>query len=294
MANFPSASSVVPDKIHTDDLPKVLRDIYTQISRNVAAQDRVISNLTPGIGKDNQLKHARVAHALQGMGHQIAFVSNPAAAPGDVAFLIDEYNWTFGSGANPGSGGVTPSTLPASPASPSVLTDPGTGPVWVTIPTRVLYLDANELTAATGAPTLAFRGTAYPDLYNAWELPTTGQAAVGCMCEVPADWTPATALTFKAEWATNGAAAQNWVPLIKYKERADGDTMTDAAVTITGPTTSANFAAHVKKTTTVGSFTPSAASRVIRLMFERNPAGADNFTGSIYLMALRIEYVPLY
>lgn len=109
MANFPSASSVIPDKIQTDDLPKVLRSIYTQIARNIAAQDRVIQNLFPGIQKDNDLSHMRVAHSLKGMAHNIAIIDPGTGLVGDVLYLVDAYHAQFGSAANPGSGGTTPS-----------------------------------------------------------------------------------------------------------------------------------------------------------------------------------------
>ena len=108
MANFPSAGSVIPDKIQTDDLPKVLRNIYTQIARNIAAQDRVIANMFPGIQKDNDLKDMRVAHSLKGMAHNIAIKDRGLGVVGDVLFLTSAYEAEFGSAANPGSGGTTP------------------------------------------------------------------------------------------------------------------------------------------------------------------------------------------
>lgn len=111
MANFPNASSVVPDKIQTEDIPKVLRNIYTQIARNVASQDREIAQLRPGVGKDNRLADMRVAHSLKGMAHNIEIIDPGNGLVGDVLYLVDQYHAMFGSAANPGSGGSVPAAV---------------------------------------------------------------------------------------------------------------------------------------------------------------------------------------
>jgi len=109
VANFPSAGSIIPDKIHTDDIPKVLRNIYTQIARNVASQDRVIANMFPGIQKDNDISHMRIAHSLKGMLHNVELIDWGKGITGDVLYLINNRQAMFGSAANPGSGGTAPS-----------------------------------------------------------------------------------------------------------------------------------------------------------------------------------------
>lgn len=164
----------------------------------------------------------------------------------------------------------------------------------VSIPTRRVWIDAEAWTGFNGS---VVGGTgAPPDVYGAHLLIDGSDTNnLGTTVEVPDNWLSGV-ITVKCHWTTSAAAAQNWVPHFYYLERVDGDSMVAAGTHITGPTTSANFAANILKITTVGTFTPGAAGRLLRLVVNRLAVSDanDTYTDDINFIGVELSFVPSY
>lgn len=283
------------------------------------------------IDTDPRMSDTRIAHGVTTQQGDVIFDYATLPNPGDVPYAVDGGRravWGSGTTPAPTGGGVSPAVgsphalldgvqnndtvaqTPSrgsliygnstpkwdelvKPSVASILKNDATDAAWVTIPTRKKWLDTHFWSVASpNPPALALHGT-YPDDYIAWDFDALNTEGIVTDFEVPEDWLTGT-LTFKVRWATSGATATNWVPLLRYKERDDGDTLTVANTLITGPTTSANAAVDVLMTTTIGSFTPTTPNRIVRLIFERAPGGNDTYGGTIRVLGIRVEYTPSY
>jgi hypothetical protein len=276
-----------------------------------------------------------VADAMRVMEGEVSFDKATRPEPGFVLYAADGTYAVFGSSASPAPtdpgtgpdvvsthvildstvhtdtltgtvvrgdlfvGNATPKwSRLARPASASVAVNDGTDVVYRTIPTRLFndgLIDATEWESISTVPaTKAMHGTE-PDSYLSWDFDAVADYWVGKSITIPQTWASGV-VTVKVLWTTSGAGATNWVPYLRYLARVDGDDVTAAGTTITGPTTSANFAADLLKITTLGTFTPAAAGRFYRLSFGRQATtdANDNYLGTIRFVGLVIEFTPVY
>lgn len=181
----------------------------------------------------------------------------------------------------------------AKPSVRSAFIHDATDPGWVATPTRKRWLHsadwmADGATAAVGA----IRGTA-PNSYHTWEFPVANPSTIVTNWQIPDDWRTG-AITFAVWWLTAAATATNWIPTLTYKERVDGDDYSAAGTAITPAAVSANFANHIVKKATLGTFTPPTLAEQVRLALSRTPGGSDTCLGSIYIVGVEAAYTPLF
>lgn len=318
---------LLPPVTFPDDLDpktaKIARLIYGGVGK--AFQD-----LLRLIDSDPRMSDTRIAHGVSTQQGDVEFDYATLPTPGQVLYAVDGgRRGVWGDAANPAptGGGIPPllganhnilsathtdsltgtvvrgdlivgNSTPkwarlAKPSVPSVLKNDATDAAWVTIPTRRIWIPAIDwATGVVGG--IGGRGTD-PDVYYSHTFPDLLDIYIDATVEVPDNWISGT-ITAKAHWTTAVQLALNWVPHFYYLERVDGDDMTAAGTHITGPTTSANFAPDILKITTIGTFTPGAAGRLLRLTFARLGLtdANDTYTDEINLIGVELSYTPSY
>lgn len=286
------------------------------------------------IDTDPRMSDTRIAHGVTTQQGDVIFDYATLPNPGDVPYAVDGGRravWGSGGTPAPTGGGVGPTgasgpLLDANhntdtvaqtvsrgsliygnstpkwdelvkPSVASVLKNDATDAAWVTIPTRRLWIPAATwLTLLNTAPVPDASGGATPDTsYHEWILADALDAYVGVTVEVPDNWTTGT-ITVKCHWTPAVQLNLNWVPHFYWLERVDGDDMTAAGTHITGPTTSANFAPDILKITTVGTFTPTGAGKLLRLVFARlaSSDANDTYTDDINFIGVELSFTPSY
>lgn len=152
--------------------------------------------------------------------------------------------------------------------------------------TRYIYLYPSDF--ANDDATRGSAGTT-PDLADRWVFADALRQGIYGYFHVPADWTPATAMTVTYIWHPGSAAGSVTRWIANIAELAAGDSTTeDGPETITDITAAAST---VLRYDDIATITPSAAGLLVKLNVERAGAAApDTNASTANLYGVRIAY----